>query len=259
MWASRWVIAGLVLLASTSVAVGGEEEARVLSALKRAYPGTNFTSVAKTPAPGLYEVWMGTNVAYVAGEDLRYFIFGRLWDAASSQDLTGPKLAAAEREEARALVVPFKSLPLEDAIKTVRGDGSRVLAVVSDPLCPYCRRLEPELGKLDNVTIYTFLVPFKGDAAPMAIWCAEDRAKAWQQFMLGEDESVIRRQGECANPLQRNLALAQRLRVNGTPTLIFADGSRIAGYTAAAAIEARLRARADEESVSGASQRKEGL
>jgi thiol:disulfide interchange protein DsbC len=148
--------------------------------------------------------------------------------------------------------IAFDQLPLADAIKTVRGSGGnghRRIAVFSDPGCSFCRRLEPELAGLDDVTIYTFLVPFQGRARPVSIWCAADREKAWHQFMLQGDTSLLRPAGdpaaprapECDNPLDRNLALAQRLAVQGTPTLVWADGTRTDGYVDRTVLLARLQ------------------
>jgi len=134
----------------------------------------------------------------------------------------------------------FDQLPLADAIKTVRGNGQRKVAVFSDPACSFCKRLEPELAGLDNVTVYTFLVPFQGQARPVAIWCAADREQAWQRLMLQGDPSLLNPTAACEHPVERNLALAHRLGVQGTPTLIWADGSRTDGYVDRAVLEARL-------------------
>ena len=231
------------------------DEARLLAALQKAHPGTHFTGVSRTPIPELYEAWMGPNMALVSKKNLRYLVFGRVFDTKTMTDLTAPKLAQAERLQ-RAIAategrgdtpaIPIGQLPLTDAIKTVRGNGERTMVVFSDPACPYCKRLEPELDKLDNVTVHTFLVPFQGSALPAAIWCATDRQAAWHRYMTQGDQSLLALPSSpqsvpsCAHPLERNLALAQRLKVRGTPTILFADGNHIDGYVDAAEIETRL-------------------
>jgi thiol:disulfide interchange protein DsbC len=117
-----------------------------------------------------------------------------------------------------------------------------VLAVFSDPDCPYCKRLEPELAKINNVTIYTFLMPLtqlhpNARANAISVWCAADRAKAWALFMVRGQTTTHR---ACAHPVDRNVALGERLQINGTPTLIAADGRVMPGAANAEQIEAWL-------------------
>jgi len=230
------------------------DESRLLAALKKAHPGTRFTGAAPTPVPGLYEVWMGPNMALVSRNNLRYLVFGRIFDTHTMTDLSAPKLAQAQRldtatdQQESEPTIAIADLPLADAIRTVRGDGSRTLVVFSDPACPYCKRLEGELDRLDNVTIHTFLVPFQGVALPAAIWCAADRQDAWHRFMLQGDSgglaTATQPPNTCPHPLERNLALARRLQVRGTPTMFYANGQRADGYADAADIAARLAAAA---------------
>jgi thiol:disulfide interchange protein DsbC len=216
---------------------------RLRATLEEAHPGTRFTDIQPSPVAGLYEVWMDGNIAYVPRQAPHYFIFGHIFDTAKMTDLTAARLAerfggASTKNGPDSIV--FEQLPFEDAIKTVRGTGKRHLAVFSDPACPYCRQLETELATLDDVTIFTFIVPFKGEARPISIWCAGNRVAAWRDFMLRGEKRRLATGKPCPHPITRNLELARTLALLGTPTLIWADGSRTEGFIDRTSIEARL-------------------
>jgi thiol:disulfide interchange protein DsbC len=233
--ATLTLLAGFVL-ASPAWAVDPDPVARIEATLKAAYPATSFRGIRPTPLPGIYEVTMGRNLAYVGG-DARHFLFGHLYDMREQRDLTADRLEAARR-------IDFASLPLADAITTVHGDGSRVLAVFSDPDCPYCRKLEQELARLDNVTVHTFLYPLaelhpEARKRAIAVWCAPDRAAAWQALMLDRNAPLA---AECAHPIDRNIELARKLGVEGTPALFDVQGRHLAGAAPAQRIEAFLDA-----------------
>lgn len=210
--------------------------ARIEATLKTNYPATEFRDILATPLSGIYEVTMGRNVAYV-GADVRHFLFGHLYDMQTQRDLTAERLEQARR-------IDFASLPLGDAIETVRGDGSRRLAVFSDPDCPYCKQLEKALTKLDNVTIHTFLYPLDelhpaARANAIAVWCAQDRTAAWKALMM---DGKPPRSADCLHPIDRNIALARKLGVDGTPVLFDTQGRRLAGAAPVDRIEAFLAA-----------------
>jgi thiol:disulfide interchange protein DsbC len=216
---------------------------RLRAELERMHPNTRFTEILASPIDGFYEVWMDENIAYVWARAPRYFLFGHVFDTLTMTDLTVLGIAARMSAARTPGPIVFAQLPFGDAIRTVRGNGKRPLAVFSDPACPYCRQLEAELASIDDVTIHTFLVPFKGEALPASIWCAADRAAAWRGFMLEDDQTRLASDA-CPNPVMRNLETARELAISGTPTLIWADGSRTEGFMGRAAIEARLDAAA---------------
>jgi thiol:disulfide interchange protein DsbC len=212
------------------------KEAAVLATLQQKYPKTVFKSVTRTPMPGVYEVVMGKNVAYVE-EGGRFFVFGHLFDMYSQTDLT------AERIQAEGVgKIDFGALPAKDAIVVVRGDGSRKLAIFSDPDCPFCRQLETNLAGLNDVTIYLYMFPIdqlhpQAKAKTVGVWCAKDRVRAW--------EDLVRRNvvlpGQCEHPVDRNVALAESLGISGTPTIILSDGTLVPGAVSLERLEQQLQ------------------
>jgi thiol:disulfide interchange protein DsbC len=200
-----------------------EAPPQIVTKFKAMYPNTNFNQIRKSQLPGLYEVVMGENIAYT-DETGRYFMFGHLYDMKEQVDVTAKRKLDSKKSE-------FPSQFLANAIKTVKGDGSRVVAVFSDPDCRYCKRLEAELARLDNVTIYTFLYPLESihpeaKSKSISVWCSPDRAKAWAQAV---HEGSVPKLVACNNPINDNLVLGSRLGVVGTPTMIALDGRVLPG------------------------------
>lgn len=183
-------------------------ETALLLKLQKLYPASEISKVERSPVTGLYEVTFGPNIAFV-GADGRHFVFGHLFDMEKQVDLTAQKLTSKEPSPGVAAKIAFHELPLNDAIKTVKGDGSRSVAIFTDPRCQYCSRLDQELAALDNLTVYRFLIPILGPESRAAA------VEAWQQARPERaDDTAV---------LDRNLGLAEKLRITGTPTLVAAD------------------------------------
>jgi thiol:disulfide interchange protein DsbC len=207
--------------------------------------GAKPTSVRLMPF-GLYEVTIGTEIAYVDKEVLYLFV-GRIIDSKTKDDLT-----QARRDE--LMVIDYKTLPFDQAVKIVRGDGSRQFAVFADPNCPYCKKFEKDLAAMKDVTIHVFLYPIlsrdpssPADSFERArnVWCAKDRATAWNDLMI-DGKTPAAAASDCKHPLQKTLELGQKLDVTGTPTIFFTDGRRLPGAVPAERIEAGI-ARAAEK------------
>lgn len=214
-------------------------EAVIRKALSAQFPGANIASVQKTPYSGLFEVYLDGQLIYVDAT-AQYVFTGDVIDLKNRTNLTQARLNKLQ-------AVKWESLPLDNALKTVKGRGERKLVVFSDVDCPYCRKFEAELAKVDNITVYTFLYPIAGlhpKAVQMSkqIWCAPDRNKAWDDYITRG--IVPNNDGKCANPVDATIALGNQLKVNGTPTLVFANGVRVPGLVPAAQLERLLAANA---------------
>ncbi|MCC6193865.1 MAG: DsbC family protein [Burkholderiales bacterium] len=212
------------------------EIAAVRKALEQKFPGAELGSVTKTPYFGLYEVQLDNRLVYTDAK-ARYLLVGAVYDTETKINLTDERQRKLNR-------VDTALLPLDWAIKKVKGTGERVMYVFSDADCPFCAKLEQELKGVDNVTIYTFLFPIDSlhpDAARKSrmIWCAEDRAQAWEAYY--DTGALPNNSGDCDNPVSKTQELGAKYRVNATPTLLFADGSVVPGALPAQRIETELR------------------
>jgi thiol:disulfide interchange protein DsbC len=217
--------------------------------LEQKFPGAGIRGIAKSPYFGLYEVQIDDQVVYTDAK-AAYILVGSVYDTDTKRNLTEARMREINR-------VAFGSLPLELAIKKVKGTGERKVAVFSDADCPFCARLENELKAVDNVTIYTFLYPIDQlhpDAARKSkkIWCAPDRLRAWDDFFASA--KLPDNAGDCDTPLRATAELGAKLRVTATPTLVFADGSVVPGALPAAQLEAQFKQ--SEADLKAAAQKK---
>jgi thiol:disulfide interchange protein DsbC len=206
------------------VAVADEAE------VKKAVEGRlgKVEKIARAPMPGIWEITVDGQIFY-ADDKANYLIFGNLLDMKTGKNLT------AERQ--------FNSLPLELAVKQVRGSGKNVMVTFEDPNCGYCKKLAKDILTLKDVTVYTFLLPVLGDDSfekSKAIWCAPDKSKAWIDWMTA-GKAPPAAPAKCdISGLNKSAQLGGKLRINGTPAIFFAGGERVGGYIPAAEIEKRF-------------------
>ena len=235
-----------------------EKDQKVLAALQKAYPQNRIRLARETQVTGFYEVILGEGVSYVfiTADTLekldlineknrdayfQHWIFGGVfYDMKNQIDLTAPMKKLAQ-------MVDVSKLPVENAITREVGKAENTLFVFTDPRCPFCKKLEAELVKLENVRIHTFLTPLTSlhpDAKEVSarILCAKDKAKAFEEFMLKGKE--ISEPAQCQTTLEANERLLTELGIKGTPTIFFENGERATGALSAEAIQKKFEAMA---------------
>jgi thiol:disulfide interchange protein DsbC len=197
--------------------------------------GVKVDSVKATPYGGLYEIRMGNDILYT-DKTATYVFNGHIFNITTGTALTRERIDELTK-------VKFSDLPLDKALKTVKGDGSRVIAVFEDPNCGYCKQFrKTTLTEIDNVTVYTFLYNILREDSftkSAGVWCATDRNKSWDDWMLN-GKLPPAAPASCATPNQEILALGRKIGVSGTPTIIFTDGSRLPGAVDTKTLEAKF-------------------
>jgi thiol:disulfide interchange protein DsbC len=232
---TKWLVGGILSCLAFAAWAETAQEAAIRKLVEpRLGDGAKVQSVVKTPYSGLFEVRIGNDIVYTDAK-AQYLFVGRVVDSQTYQDYTKDRVDEISR-------IKFSSLPLESALKTVKGNGARKIAVFEDPNCGYCKRFRNTLKDVDNVTVYTFMYNILSpDSAVKSknVWCAPDRSKAWDEWMLNGKQAPTAADS-CTTPNDKILALGQQLKVTGTPTIFFTDGSRIPGAVDAKALEAKL-------------------
>ncbi|MBA2674889.1 DsbC family protein [Ramlibacter sp.] len=237
--ALRAGFAALALVAALAQAQGpatllpGQEALLRKNLAERMPQMPKIDEVTRAPIAGLLELRIGADIFYSDMEG-NFLLEGEMVETKTRRNLTQERVN-------KLTAIDFDKLPVKDAFVIVRGDGKRKLAVFEDPNCPYCKRFERDLQKVDNVTVYMYLYPILGqDSADKSrsIWCAKDRGKAWLDFMV-RDQAVVAATCDVA-PIARNVEFGKKHRITGTPTMVFTDGTRVPGAVGADQIEKLL-------------------
>lgn len=220
---------GILALFSLTASLSFANVDSVRENIKKQYPNLKISNIQKTEMQGLYSANLDQQIIYV-GEDGQHMFVGSMIRLKDQKNLTKDLVLGQNS-------IDWNQLPLKDAIKTVKGSGQHVLAVFSDPNCPYCKQLEPELDKLKDATIYTFIYPLKPQSIVVSrqVWCAPNQSYSWKKLIQQGVKPTVT---SCANPIDRNLELGKKLGFNGTPTLIFANGFKLVGARSAEEIQA---------------------
>jgi thiol:disulfide interchange protein DsbC len=228
------LLTGLILSFPAAAQADAAAE-RVKAELRKKIPEAQVDVIRRVPYGGLYEVVVGSEIFYT-DEKASYLLLGSIVDLKTRENVTELRMRQLNR-------VAFDSLPLENAIKIVRGNGSRRVAIFADPNCGYCKRFERDLLGVNDITVYLFLYPILAPDSMVkskAVWCAQDRGKAWIDYMV-RDLAVPAETG-CATPIDKILEYGKSKRITGTPTIFFEDGERVPGAISMADFEKKLAA-----------------
>ncbi len=225
-------IAGVLCVALLMTLPARADEGSVRKAFEAKFPTMKVDTVTRMPFPGLYEIVFDGQVVYT-DEKLAYLMNGNLFDLRDAKE----RNLTRERRDQIASGALVKAQP--NAIKRVKGSGKRILYTFEDPNCGYCKQLQKELNKVNDVTIYTFLLPILSpDSAEKskAVWCSRDRAKTWDDLM---SKAIMPANAAkaCTTPLDENQLLAQRFGVRGTPAVYLANGQQVGGFLPADKLE----------------------
>jgi thiol:disulfide interchange protein DsbC len=216
------IIAAFSLAAFVGMPVHAQETDRIKAELKKKLPEAPVDTVTKVPYGGLYEVLVGGDIFYT-DDKASFLIAGSLIDLNNKKNVTEARLRQVN-------AIKWDALPFDQAIKIVRGNGSRKIAMFEDPNCGYCKRFERDLQGVNDLTVYVFLYPILSPDSLVkskAVWCAPDRAKMWLDHMVRD--TAIEGSTTCATPIDKLLAFGKDKRITGTPTIILENGERIPG------------------------------
>ena len=206
---------------------------RVKSELQKRIGEAPIDSVRKIPYGGLYEVTVGSDILYTDAK-AEFLVTGQIIDLKTKENITEARMRQVN-------MIKWESLPLDRAIKIVRGNGSRKIAIFEDPNCGYCKRFHRDLQGATDLTMYVFLYPILSPDSlekSKAIWCSADPGKVWLDHMV--KEAAITGDAKCPTPIDQNLALGQSKRITGTPTIVFENGERVPGAIPLADLEKKL-------------------
>lgn len=233
---SKLIAFAVIGLAAASTLAETAQEAAIKKAIEpRLGEGVKVDSVTKTPYGGLFEVRVGGDIFYTDAKG-DYLFIGRVVDTKTLHDYTRARVDEINK-------IKFADLPFDSALKLVKGNGKRVIAVFEDPNCGYCKRFRQTLNEMNNLTVYTFMYNILSEDSVTKsrnIWCSADRSKAWEEWMLKGKTPEPAPASCTTTPHEKILALGQKLKITGTPTIFFTDGTRIPGAVDAKTLESKL-------------------
>ncbi len=191
-------------------------------------------AVKLSPVKGLYEVTVqqGNRQAVVYLDfGKKLLVPGPIFDTTTKRSLTPPPVELPKILSKGEL----DKIPLKDSIVMGNPKGTKRLIVFTDPVCPFCARLHVELKKLvvlePDLVIYIKMFPLKMhpeayDQARVILGSnsLEMLDKAFAKQTLPAPGS-----NDPKEPVDETIKIGNSLGIDGTPAMIFPDGSLVSG------------------------------
>jgi thiol:disulfide interchange protein DsbC len=231
-------LCALALIAAFGVAGAADQPAKTdpRAAIAKKFPGAKVEDVRPSPVPGVYEVPLGADTAYVSA-DGRYLFAGDLFEIDSRVNLT-----EANRSAGRTRLLA--KIDERDAIVFGSASAKHTITVFTDVDCGYCRKLHSEIDQLNKLGVrvrylaYPRSGPGSDDWRKMEqVWCSDDRKAAITKAKLDQEVKA----SNCgATPVAKQFQLGEDLGVRGTPAIFTTGGDYIGGYLPPAELKQQL-------------------
>lgn len=217
------------MLAATPLLVHAAEpsaDAAARKAMHELVPQAKIDAVEAAPMTGFRQVIVGGQMVYVS-DDGKFLLQGTLYDTSQKRDLTSARLALDTRDKLAA--VPAN----EHIAFAPSGKPKFKITVFTDLDCGYCRKMHSEIAEYNKrgIEVDYLFFPRSGIGTPsydkaVSVWCAKDRKAAFTAAKSGKNPAPLK----CDNPVAEEFTLGTQIGVNGTPTVLAADGTKIGGY-----------------------------
>jgi thiol:disulfide interchange protein DsbC len=223
----RWI--GLICL-SVALSSGGptafaaQKTLKPQDELRKIFPKLKYTSFTKTEITGLYEVIAEGRIVYFYPKT-GYLFVGEIYTK-DGRNLT----------QERVLGERYRLLTSEDLKKAIRvGTGKNIVVEVTDPDCPFCRKMHAYWNSRKDLTRYIFFKPLDmhPDAIKKAsyILAANDTEKALFEVYSGQldgNRKILDQKHDDKGLLKAQKAIADKLQVNATPSY-WVNGKYVSG------------------------------
>ncbi|MGB7631307.1 MAG: DsbC family protein [Candidatus Deferrimicrobium sp.] len=202
----------------------------------------NVVAVTPGPFPGVWEVDVARNgktYPLYIDYSLKYLFNGQFIRLSDMANLTGQRYTDLNR-------VDVASIPVGDAIRIGSPKAKKTVIVLSDPTCPYCVKLHGEIRKASamDADVAFLVMPYPRNSNDkvtyrkcQAVYCLKSE-KLLDDAYAGKELPAP----SCkSDAVDKTIRLAERLKIEGTPTMILPDGRMISGYMEAGALLALIK------------------